>query len=88
MVLLTNSQLMNTQDKLEFAIGTEIDFYVNELRDDGITDPKVREFVSDVVLPRLTTLRVMVAGYGKETITTKSGKTEVIINGQKHSSQG
>ena len=52
---------MTEMERLRFQVISELDVFISLLEEEGvITDPNVRAFIRDTVIPRLTTLRVMV----------------------------
>lgn len=52
---------MTELDKLRFNVMSELDVFISVLQQEGaITNKDVRAFVRDIVIPRLTILRVMV----------------------------
>ena len=57
---------MTKQQKLEYAINTEIDVYINLLQERMIEDQSTRNFVCRTVIPRFNKLKAIVLGYESE----------------------
>lgn len=58
---------MTTKEKLIYAIGTEIDQYINIVQENVIDEPEVREFIIKYVVPRFNKLRDIVNAYDEDT---------------------
>jgi hypothetical protein len=57
---------MTKQEKLEYAINTEVDMYINLLQERMIEDRETRNFVCRTVIPRFNRLKAIVLGYKDE----------------------
>lgn len=57
---------MTKQQKLEYAINTEIDVYINMLQEDMVTDKEARNLICRTVIPRFNKLKAIVLGYESE----------------------
>lgn len=52
---------MTEVEKLRFNVISELDVFISILSENGVvTNPEVRKFIRDFVIPRLTKLRMMV----------------------------
>ena len=54
---------MTTQERLIYQIGTEVDQYINLVQEDAITDPNVRKFILEYVVPRFNRMRAIIGTY-------------------------
>lgn len=53
---------MTPLEKLQYNVVSELDVFITLLRTEGVViDKNTRDFIRDVVIPRLTTLRIMVS---------------------------
>lgn len=53
--------MMTEIERIRFQVVVELDAFISSIREEGAIENKdVRAFIRDVVIPRLTTLRVIV----------------------------
>lgn len=57
---------MTTREKLIYAIGTEIDQYINLVQEKAIENPEVKKFVIEYVVPRFNKLREILGNYEED----------------------
>lgn len=67
---------MTTKERLEYAVNTEIDCYINMLQERMIEDRETRNFVCRTVIPRFNKLRAILAGCKDEEELFRKDKEE------------